>query len=86
MQKNAEYRPRDIPLVGIALAAMKLRPAGIERYYDKNVTLSSAVNKYLRENKLLQPDKHTLYSFRHSFQDRLTARALAGTRTHRDLK
>lgn len=72
MQKNAEYRPRDIPLVGIALAAMKLRPSGIERYYDKNVTLSSAVNKYLRENKLLQSPKHSLYSFRHSFQDRLT--------------
>jgi len=84
MQKNAEYRPRDIPLVGIALEAMKLRPAGIERYYDKNVTLSSAVNKYLRENKLLQSDKHTLYSFRHSFQDRLTA-AEAPDRIQADL-
>lgn len=84
MQKNAEYRPRDIPLVGIALAAMKLRPAGIERYYDKNTGLSAAVNKYLTENNLLESEKHSLYSFRHSFQDRLTA-AEAPDRIQADL-
>lgn len=84
MQKNSEYRPRDIPLVGIALEAMKLRPTGIERYYDKNTALSAAVNKYLDERGLLESDRHTLYSFRHSFQDRLTA-AEAPDRIQADL-
>lgn len=31
------------------------------------------VNKYLRENELLPTERYSLYSFRHSFQDRLTA-------------
>ncbi len=84
MQKNAEYRPRDIPLVGVALEAMKLRPNGIERYHGKNATLSAAVNKFLDENGLLESDRHSLYSFRHSFQDRLTA-AEAPDRIQADL-
>jgi hypothetical protein len=53
MQKNSEYRPRDIPLVGIALDAMKLRPAGIERYHDKNTALSAAENEYLDDRGAL---------------------------------
>ncbi len=71
-EQKTEYRPRQIPLVGVALAAMKLRPAGIERYYDKNASLSAVINKFMRDNDLLPSAKHTLYSFRHSFQDRLT--------------
>lgn len=71
-QKNAEYRPRVIPLVGVALEAMKLRPAGIERYFDRNASLSAAINKYLRDNGLLPSERHSMYSLRHSFQDRLT--------------
>lgn len=72
-EQKTSYRPRQIPLVGVALLAMKQRPRGIERYYDKNASLSAVVNKYLAENKLLPSDRHSLYSFRHSFQDRLTA-------------
>lgn len=71
-EQKTEYRPRQIPLVGVALKAMKLRPAGIERYYDKNASLSAVVNKYMRDNKLMPSLRHSLYSFRHSFQDRLT--------------
>ncbi|MFC5509340.1 DUF6538 domain-containing protein [Bosea massiliensis] len=71
-EQKTEYRPRDIPLVGIALKAMKLCPAGVTRYYDKNASLSGVINKFLRENHLLQSEDHSLYSFRHSFQDRLT--------------
>lgn len=72
-EQKTGYRPRQIPLVGVALLAMKQRPQGIERYYDKNASLSGVINKYLDENNLLPSERHSLYSFRHSFQDRLTA-------------
>jgi integrase len=64
---------REIPLVGVALAAMKLRPEGFPRYRDKSSTLSATLNKYLRENGLRPTKDHTVYSLRHSFKDRLIA-------------
>lgn len=64
---------RDVPLVGAALVAMKLFPAGFPRYRDKGASLSAAVNKYLAARKLLPSDNHSLYSLRHAFEDRLTA-------------
>lgn len=64
---------RDVPLVGCALAAMKLHPEGFPRYRDKANSLSAAVNKYLKENDLLPSGNHSLYSLRHTFEDRLTA-------------
>lgn len=72
-EQKTEYRPREIPLVGVALMAMRFRPNGIERYHDKNASLSAVINKYLDEHDLLPTKRHSLYSFRHSFQDRLTA-------------
>lgn len=62
---------RRIPLVGAALAAMKLHPDGFERYRDSGNALSAAVNSFLKENKLQPTAKETLYSFRHTFEDRL---------------
>ncbi len=62
---------RRIPLVGVALEAMKLHPKGFPRYRDTGNTLSQTVNKYLRENKLQPTGKETLYSFRHTFEDRM---------------
>lgn len=53
-------------------------------YHDKPDSLSSAMNKYLNENGLLPSDKHTLYSLRHSFQDRLLT-ANAPDRVQADL-
>lgn len=70
---KTEQSERDIPLVGCALAAMKLQPNGFPRYHDKANSLSAAVNKFLRENGLLPSDNHSLYSLRHTFEDRLTA-------------
>jgi integrase len=64
---------REIPLVGAALAAMKLRPDGFPRYRDKSSNLSSTLNKYLLENALRPTKNHTVYSLRHSFKDRLVA-------------
>lgn len=76
--KNQASRRR-IPLVGCSLAAMKeylaKAPKGdkaFPRYFGKDA-LSATVNKYLRENGLLESDAHTLYGLRHSFEDRMTA-------------
>ena len=62
---------RPVPLVGMALAAMKKFPAGFPRYKDKESSMSAALNKFFRENKLFPTPKHTIYSFRHAFEDRL---------------
>ncbi|WP_237151860.1 tyrosine-type recombinase/integrase [Oryzibacter oryziterrae] len=64
---------REIPLVGVALAAMKAQPAGFPRYREKSASLSGVVNKWLAENGLRPVDGQSVYSLRHSFEDRLTA-------------
>lgn len=69
--KNAQSE-RDMPLVGYALWAMKQHPQGFPRYRDKADSLSALVNKYLGGRKLLPTEDHSLYSLRHTFEDRLT--------------
>lgn len=70
---KTEDSRREIPLVGVALAALKMRPDGFARYRDKGSSLSAVVNKFL-ETRGLRPTKdHTVYSLRHSFKDRLIA-------------
>jgi integrase len=64
---------REISLVGVALAALRMRPEGFPRYRDKSSGLSGTVNKYLTENGLRPTKEHTVYSLRHSFKDRLVA-------------
>jgi integrase len=64
---------RTIPLVGVALAAMKKQPQGFPRYRHNAGTHSALVNRMLTEKKLRPTPKHTLYSLRHCFEDRLTA-------------
>lgn len=64
---------RDIPLVGIALDAAKRHKNGFARYFDKTGSLSQTINKFLKVQKLRPTDNHSVYSFRHGFQDRLTA-------------
>lgn len=64
------HSDRTIPLVGVALAAMKDNPRGFPRYAGKNASASATINKYLRENELL-PEGASLYGLRHGFQDRL---------------
>ncbi|MDP4024425.1 tyrosine-type recombinase/integrase [Methylobacterium sp. NEAU 140] len=70
---KTEQSERDIPLVGVALMAMREHPEGFPRYRDQAAGLSAAVNKTLRENGLLPSEGHTVYSLRHTFEDRLTA-------------
>lgn len=62
---------RDIPLVGVALAALKAQPRGFPRYRDKGGSLSATLNAFLRSHDLFPTDRHTVYSLRHTFKDRL---------------
>lgn len=66
-----EHSERMIPLVGYALEAFKACPQGFPRYRDRPDSLSNAVNQFLRENNLLPSDQHSVYSMRHSFQNRM---------------
>ncbi len=60
---------REIPLVGVALAAAKRHPDGFQRYRNKS-RYSALVNKYLRNNGLL-PEGVTIGGTRHSWEGRM---------------
>jgi hypothetical protein len=64
---------REIPLVGVALLAMRAQPDGFPRYRDKADVLSALVNKALDSRGLRPQLGQSLYSLRHTFEDRLTA-------------
>ena len=72
-QAKTRQSCREIPLVGISLEAARMVPEGVSRYHGKADNLSATVNKYLREHGLKQTPRHSLYSIRHTFQDRLVA-------------
>ncbi|MDP2047613.1 MAG: tyrosine-type recombinase/integrase [Cypionkella sp.] len=69
---KTDHSERIIPLVGVSLEAFRQFPNGFPKYADKS-SLSDTINKYMRENKLLETDKHSLYCLRHSFEDRMLA-------------
>jgi integrase len=68
---KTEFSWRDIPLVGISLEAMRQFPDGFPRYRDNGDAFSAAVNKFLEEHGLRESERHTAYSLRHGFKDRL---------------
>lgn len=68
--KTASSR-RSVPLVGVALKVFERHPNGFPRYRDKEMHLSATLNKFFRENKLFPSSRHKIYSFRHSFEDRM---------------
>lgn len=82
-QLKSQYSRRVIPLAGVSLEAFKTCPKGFPRYAD-NPGLSNLVNKFLRNNGLVETPKHTLYGLRHSFEDRLLAENV-DERIRRDL-
>ncbi|WP_430448725.1 DUF6538 domain-containing protein [Rhodophyticola sp.] len=82
-QLKSQYARRVIPLVGVSLAAFKEFPEGFPRYRD-SATLSATVNKFLRVNGLLETPRHSFYSLRHSFEDRMLAAGI-DDRIRRDL-
>ncbi len=68
--KNRTSR-RALPLTGVSLGVFRAFPAGFPQYRAKPATLSATVNKYLRENGLMESERHVMYSLRHSFEDRM---------------
>jgi len=69
------HRGRVIHLLGVSLDAARRRAAagGFPRYASAPDVLSATINKHLTENGLRPTPKHTAYSLRHAFQDRLIA-------------
>ncbi|MEM6898146.1 MAG: DUF6538 domain-containing protein [Pseudomonadota bacterium] len=82
-QLKSIHARRRIPLTGVSLEAFRLFPTGFARY-RKSASLSGTVNKYLRENGLLESDSHSLYSIRHAFEDRMIEAGI-DDRIRRDL-
>jgi integrase len=80
---KTDHSERIIPLAGVSLEAFKAFPDGFPRYAD-SPSLSGTINMFLRENGLLETEGHSLYSLRHSFEDRLLA-AGVDERIRRDL-
>jgi integrase len=70
---KTEHSERDVPLIGMALDAMRRHPEGFPRYFDKGSNLSATLMKHFKKRCLLPSEKHSVYSFRHSFKDRLKA-------------
>ena len=68
---KADASDRDIPLVGISLAAMKHHPDGFPRYFDKETSLSAILMKSFKARNLLPTKDHKIYSLRHSFEKRM---------------
>ncbi|QLC25663.1 integrase [Parasphingopyxis algicola] len=62
---------RDLPLVGVALEAMRHAPEGFPHYRDKPDLLSATLLKAFRVRELFPTDEHVIYSFRHSFEKRM---------------
>jgi integrase len=82
-QLKSHYARRVIPLTGVSLEAFKQFPEGFPRYRNR-ATLSAVVNKYLRTNGLLETPRHSFYSLRHAFEDRMLAAGI-DERIRRDL-
>jgi integrase len=83
-QIKSKYARRTIPILGVSLEALRAFPDGFPRYRESSASLSATVNKFLRENGLMESDQHTLYSLRHAFEDRMLAAGI-DDRIRRDL-
>jgi integrase len=62
---------REVPLVGVSLAAFKANPLGFPRYRERGTQLSAVLMKHFRKWKLLPTPAHSIYSLRHAFEDRM---------------
>ncbi len=82
-QLKSHFARRVIPLTGVSLEAFKQYPEGFPRYRNR-ATLSAVVNKFLRTNGLLETPRHSFYSLRHAFEDRMLAAGI-DDRIRRDL-
>ncbi len=69
--KTDEATIREVPLVGVALEAAKRAPNGFPKYHDKSNSFSAAASAAFTRRKLFETPGHVIYSFRHSFEDRM---------------
>lgn len=83
-RQKTEHSIRRVPLVGVALWAMRRHPNGFPRYQDKGASASGYINKKMTEAGLRPTTRHSAYSFRHTFQDRIE-NASASDRMQADL-
>lgn len=71
---KTKYSKRVIPLCGSALTGARMLLGLSSRgYLARTSSLSATVNKYFSEHGLRETPEHSFYSFRHTFQDGLTA-------------
>ncbi|WP_353641369.1 tyrosine-type recombinase/integrase [Mesorhizobium sp. WSM2239] len=82
-QLKNDASQRVIPLTGVSLDAFRECPKGFPTYRFKD-KVSDTVNKFMREHGLLESPDHSLYSLRHSFEDRMLA-AGVDERIRRDI-
>ena len=72
-QLKTDHSARDMPLLGIALTVMTAFSEGFPRYRDAPDVFSATANKALGAAGLRPTPRHTVYSLRHTFKDRLIA-------------
>ena len=75
-QLKTESSVRDVPLLGISLAAMRRAPHGFPSYRDKETNFSGLMMKFLRTKGWLPSKHHRVYSMRHTMEDRMKAAGL----------
>ncbi len=73
---KTESSVRQIPLVGVALEAMKRASQGFPYYLERELSFTVAARKYFRAHDLFPTEDHVIYSFRHSFEKRMTEAGL----------
>jgi hypothetical protein len=66
---------REVPLVGVALAAAKRHPDGFPRYRGKSSYLAT-MDQYMRNNGLLPSPDHTIGGVRHTWESRILAETM----------
>lgn len=69
---KTSHSKRRVPLVGASLYAFRKRPHGFKKYFCKNDTASTSINKHLNENKITY-GRCKLNSLRHTMHDRMDA-------------
>ena len=80
---KTRHARRVIPLTGISLEALRSFPEGFPTYRTDEA-LSKTVSEYLTAQGLRETAAHSLYSLRHSFEDRMLAAGI-DERIRRDL-
>ncbi|MDR2311150.1 MAG: phage integrase SAM-like domain-containing protein [Brucellaceae bacterium] len=72
-QLKTTHRKRVIPLVGYSLRSFQAFPQGFTHYATGNgpSNASGLINKFMKNNGLLETNEHTVYSLRHTFKDRM---------------